>query len=64
MSGYPFLLTEKEARVIVAGDDHAIVLCCSDCETYFVPGPMKRYGDQACPRCGSLSTGFVSEETL
>jgi uncharacterized paraquat-inducible protein A len=57
-------LTEAEARTIVAEYNHHIVLRCSDCGLLFIPGTMKRYGDQACPRCDSLSTGFVSEETL
>jgi hypothetical protein len=41
-----------------------IVLACNDCGTYWLPGPMRRYGDHACANCGSLSTGFVTEETL
>jgi uncharacterized OB-fold protein len=57
-------ITEADARRIFARDTHVIVLRCGDCGTFFVPEALKRYGDQACPRCDSLSTGFVSEETL
>jgi uncharacterized OB-fold protein len=58
------IISEAQAWALIQPDDHVIVLQCNDCGEYFLPGTMKRYGDQACPNCNSLSTGFVTEETL
>ena len=31
------------------------VLQCHDCDYTFIPGPERRWGDHACPACGSMS---------
>lgn len=38
-------------------DERQRLLVCGDCQHTFDPGRMRRYGDHACPRCGSLFTG-------
>jgi uncharacterized OB-fold protein len=59
------VITEDEARHWVLDAERTfIVLRCGDCGAYFLPAKLERYGDQACPSCGSLSTGFVTEETV
>jgi hypothetical protein len=44
-------------------EDGYTVLHC-ECGCYFDPGRMRSYGDHACVGCGSLSTGFVHEDSL
>lgn len=45
-------------------EDGRMILACNDCQAFWTPGVMRRYGDHACPSCGSTNTGHVTEEVL
>lgn len=57
------IIAPTAEAVCAEWEEGNIVLSCS-CEIYFVPGPLRHYGDHACPSCNSIDTGFVHEESL